>query len=1591
MDKVEFQNYCKKIKAMMANVPDWNVRPSSIIADYLKTSTAYGFGMAIVDLLKSGYDVIKDAEQTQTDADFELSELASALSFRYTAAKNYNFSAFYFVTSLLAVCLDITPIDAVEFDAFNENDLLDYNIDVFAEEDPDPVRAQLKRYGIRLLDFSRKNNLLVHFESSKSNGIKLHTANFNTTLKAILDNEKIYLSKWDKVGATTIVKCSKCNRYMLSKYDFAAKKQSSRLCEHCDAKGGNSAKSMQPIDEDLVVLKNDELVCGRCDTHIDYSKLSEYGFRCPQCHHVLKITSYPLVGESEVKRLPLNEVLSGASDANTIAIVKNLISKSGIFENNFGLHILYLACGFLKWMDKSGSTYSSPILLCPINLFVDKKNDAIYFETARDEFCFEVNKTLRFMLSAYSKDHRISMPKLDTANIRTYFSLLKESFRKENRNVARITNGWEIVLEFGIGLFQYQKIQLHDDLETNMEQYLQHPVIRRLCGDTDCELSTTAQRLNSLEYMSLDADSSQEEVIVASQQGKSFVLQGPPGSGKSQTITNIISVALGDGKSVLFVTEKASARSVIIDNMNRCYVDGTHSLTDFVLDFNGVAKNKRSGAVSCDSLVDEINKHLQVFNDLNGFNEQIIADEKYGKSRIDAFMRQAKEKHDGRCYLELLQDIAKYAKYPDLLVAKKIPQNSVVFSELCSDLEKYYTSVQTGKCTLDYTQDALCGCTGDATERLEKMVDAYVANADVLHVAVNELRALGWHVIDTAESVDYCVKLLSLWQKMPVVTAPILENLDIDKIDRLLGVANKRKQDAHSVEHHAGRSVEKNVNIDVFTAKDLSAMHKNCHRYHIIFHRLGTAYKAFLQDVADCFISYSGKKNYRSIKRAVEQLTAYQQYIALKNDYDEIRKNDYNIFGEEPVTEREWDDVITRLKYVRSILVQTDSHVIDMRNCSTWLPRFTRLTHDAQVYELEQLQQTLCRAVQTEKDIVAQLAPYFDTMRRQNEYPYYEGLARIVKSESYRLGEWKRINALLDLLEQKNWLDILDELIDKNMATFKDAKGALLRVHAMDIADDFVNKYKLSVIRSMHRDEHERLLLDYADKDKQMLKSGAMRLYSKLAEWRSEAADTQSISSTELPKIASKKDASVKQTILENWDYIRKIKPCFMMSPANVSEYLDIGVSFDLVIFDEASQVFIEDALAAISRGKQIIVAGDSKQLPPCDFFKAGDVSLDESGVYFGEESNSESSLLTALDAAMTESSIQLCWHYRSCDEALIAFSNEYMDYNLISFPSAIKNPNDGIKYINVPYDPKTCYVSGKVGKHINVGEADRIVELIWEEISHPERNGFTVGVVAFSNAQAQEIEKRWTKYRQDPSKKMYIDQWESEHEPIIFCNLDTMQGDERDTMILSICYSQDATGKFKIPYLGRIRLESGKKRINVAVTRARHQMIVVSTLTYDILKNTIDASSAPEENKGGARMLAAFLKYAESFSYANDVVALKSLNPFVYSVCEVLDEYNIGYETEVGRSECKINVAVKDPQSSQSFVLGIIIDDPRRTDFDSPREYARLTESVLENKYNWNIYRIYPQLWISDFKREKEMLLSTIKRCLLNNTIKLN
>lgn len=1582
MEKYEFQFYCDRIAVMNAAVPDWYLRPNSIIGDYLRQSTSYGYGNVLERLLSPAYKTVKKyvQEQNFTGEEGELYELASLLSVT-SHIEEYRFSAYYFAICIVSACFFGVSAEDLATEVFDENDFMKFDCSVPMEEESDPQRKQLKRFSLRLLDFSRTNQL-VHFRPIKSATMSLLGADIFKTVHEVLDkNARIYLSGWEKLKPRTVYKCKICGRTQLHPYDFSAKKiQPSVRCPVCDANNTHNRKSMAPLREKLICLPSDGYHCP-CGNRLPLEELERRDLICPQCGRNIEFGSSPLVARSDLRSYSDTQLVNVTGDAATNDVAKTLFNKAKNMERNFGLHVLYLACGFLKWKDTNGTEYNSPILLCPINLGIDKSKGTYYFEADQSaEGTFEVNKTLAQMLSAYSKTCSISLPPLDAGNVGAYFPLLRQTFRNSVHKIFEITKDWEIDTGLGIGLFHYQKLQLQHDIETNREKYLQHPIVRRLCGDGGAALASSAeqQRVNT-KYVMLDADSSQEEVIKAAQEGRSFILQGPPGSGKSQTITNIISSALGEGKTVLFVTEKTSARSVILDNLLKCSVSGEKKLTDFVLDFD--AFKKRSGAVSRSPFIAELNRCLTEYVPVGGYDDQLLADEALRYSQLQEFMHQMRGEYGGRNYLRLLQGMAPYSAFRELDEVRSIPSDRVEFTELCDSVGIYYSAFKNCGNLLDYTKHPLFGCKGDLGNDLFRIASEYKTTCDRIDGAVSALRDLGWRAACSLEDLQPCIEQLHLWSGMPALSKEILTDISEKKIADLLDRAKKRKETVISLRDHGGKVYTSAIDSGMFSVFDLKCAKIGAKAYSSFFKRLSGKYREWKNGIFACFKTLPAKFNYRAAVNALMQLEQYDDYQDLKLTNELQEREDLAIFGFEPAQESDWDALIGALQAARSIFSHYDRRTLDLQQAEGWAMRFAPSRHSDTIGELQTLEKTLATAISVEQSLRSNLAEHMETP--DTGFLAYKTMAENVIRCRAELKDWYRLNAVTKKMIQRGWRAILDELIESGEADFRIAEARLFRSYHRKMLLEFIDKNGLDYIRDFSRQGHERLMAAYSDADRRVLGTAAKRLYEALSASLKRAATAKSgRSASDYPKLQSKTNYSIKQTILENWEYIKYIKPCFMMSPLNVSQYIDVDVQFDLVIFDEASQIFTEDALASIVRGKQVIIAGDSKQLPPCDFFKAGESIQDDDDQYFEEEENLENSLLSAADKALSDASIALAWHYRSCDEALIAFANKEMDYNLISFPSATHDPDDGVVYVSVPYAPQTCYVAGKSGTHVNIGEADRIVELIFSEMTHPTRSKFSIGVVAFSNAQAFEIESRWEAYRERPDKKDAIEKWEKEHEgePLIFCNLDTVQGDERDTTIISICYSPDTNGRFTLPYLGRIRLLSGRKRINVAVTRARHRMIVVSTLKSSELKTAMQNSSAPEENKAGAQMLYDFLEYARSFTGTMKAVCARSDDPFIADICRFLEENGIRYDTLIGRSECKISIGIRRENEEGRFALGVIVDDPARSDFDSVREYARLTEQVLTQKYGWKLYRVFPTAWINDYEHESQKLLEAIR-----------
>ena len=432
------------------------------------------------------------------------------------------------------------------------------------------------------------------------------------------------------------------------------------------------------------------------------------------------------------------------------------------------------------------------------------------------------------------------------------------------------------------------------------------------------------------------------------------------------------------------------------------------------------------------------------------------------------------------------------------------------------------------------------------------------------------------------------------------------------------------------------------------------------------------------------------------------------------------------------------------------------------------------------------------------------------------------------------------------------------------------------------------------------------------------------------------------------------------------------LRPCFMMSPLSVSVFLEANsYEFDLVIFDEASQVHTEDSIGAIMRGKQVIIVGDTKQLPPTNFFATSlndedfDNDIDEEAK--DSDAGAYESILDEAVTVLPERSLR--WHYRSRDEHLIAFSNiKIYNGSLITFPSAIEKASDlGVEYIYVKdgtYD--------RSGKRYNMVEAKRVAELVFEHFrKHPDRS---LGVVTFSEAQQNAVDASIRQMRLNNSsmEKFFNDDLE---EPFFIKNLENVQGDERDTIIFSIGYAKDTHGIMYMNF-GPLSREGGYRRLNVAITRAKYNVkLVGSIVATDI---DLERTSAT-----GVKMLRSYIEYAQQGIAAieNEITYNNDLNfdsPFEEAVYDFLSAKGYEVITQVGCSGFRIDMAIKHPTQKGKFAIGIECDGATYHSSRTARERDRLRQTILEDM-GWTIYRIWSTDWIKNPKSEEEKLVKAI------------
>ena len=520
-----------------------------------------------------------------------------------------------------------------------------------------------------------------------------------------------------------------------------------------------------------------------------------------------------------------------------------------------------------------------------------------------------------------------------------------------------------------------------------------------------------------------------------------------------------------------------------------------------------------------------------------------------------------------------------------------------------------------------------------------------------------------------------------------------------------------------------------------------------------------------------------------------------------------------------------------------------------------------------------------------------------------------------------------------------------------------------------------INREYPEILRDYSGDRLDVLRKRLVKADKDLLESSRRHLRDKLiSDARPPGGNGKGRVSTHTELFLINHEIHKKKRHIPLRDLIRRarkalleLKPCWMMSPLAVAQYLERdGEKFDLCIIDEASQMTPENAMGALMRAKQVMIVGDTNQLPPSNFFRKmiSDEDADE------DEDVLEESILEMANQAFPKR--QLRWHYRSRDDRLIRYSNHAVyDNNLIIFPS----PNQGLK--NVRTGVSLVGIQGSYKSGANLAEAKTVIgETLRFMKEQPHRS---LGVVAMNKKQQDIMEEQFQyALKNSPEAIQYVEYWNSENEGLesfFIKNLESVQGDERDVIFISTVYGAEHPGEKVAQRFGPINGIAGKRRLNVLFTRAKQQIVTFSSM---------EANDVTGKNPG-TEMLRGWLEYCATGMLDSGEVSAERKEPesdFEAHVGECIRALGCETEYQVGVGKYRIDIGVRHPEWPHGFLLGVECDGATYHSSRSARERDRYRQEILEG-LGWHLHRIWSTNWFNDQNSEIEKLRDRIKETL--------
>jgi very-short-patch-repair endonuclease len=1160
---------------------------------------------------------------------------------------------------------------------------------------------------------------------------------------------------------------------------------------------------------------------------------------------------------------------------------QSLARRLLLFEEEQGVEVGRIALGFVLTSPRQHKgtkplpTLRAPLLLRTMTLKPRTAAESDFTVEAGEDV--EVNPVLLFVLNEY---YGVSVD-LDefAAHVETVLATESghtaqvEAVFQQLSAVAAAQNV-ELTLEPAVvlGAFNYVKLPMVEDLANATELLAEHDLIAAIAGFAPASealaregngfVPPSVDELRPVdEFLVQDADSSQHRAVMTALSGQHVFIEGPPGTGKSQTIANIIAGAAATGKKVLFVAEKRAAIEAVLNRLAEVELDG------LVLDLHQRKISKRDVAKQLADSLDTLSKQPPVEV------EQLHARLTGSRQRL---LDQARELHAVREPWGL----SAYQIRDRLLALPPGPRIKSLFR-------------------------------GGQLLALDRSV------VGRLEPELRDFFELGGPRLLRGETP---------WSKAEVRTDDDVRQV-LYQLDQLADKTLKQGQDR----------MRALLNLTgLATPRDIAGWQDVLE----LLDHVSSSVQAFGPDI---FGEQLGKFCYATADRGVR--ARYQQQLPWKERralVKQVRAMSANGVKKKP-------DLYAQLIRIAG---QRDQwrHLGGHRSQPSHVMGLDRMTED-----YAELRRQLAAVALSARRPELENGSALEVGQRLEE----------LRDDKDTLFRMPRLNGLLDGFRRLGLAALLQKMAADGLTSAQ--AWAVFEWNWLSSIEDEL-KTTVPELALFVAERQARAAEEFRTSDVEHRRTSAARVRRAVARQVKDAKDSYPDQAQILKKQASLKTRHMptRKLVEQASDVLLALRPCWAMSPLVVSRMLPAERLFDVVVFDEASQIRPHDAITSIMRGDKLVVAGDEKQLPPSNFFDRAVTDDDEDQDFDGELSDFES-ILTALRSLMPQP-VMLSWHYRSADERLIAFSNREIYRNgLVTFPGARQESPVTLEVVHGEASP------GQNGS--SPAEVDRVVELILQHAR--ERPEESLGVITPSMKHQARLDRALREARKsNPDLDRFFSSEVELGQRFFVKNLENVQGDERDAIILSVGIARDAAGKINYTAFGILNHQGSERRLNVAVTRAKRRMTVVASFTAADLR--------PSDRMTGTELLRRYLDFAEQHG-SIDVVGHSvqtGLNGFERAIEAALRGRGVPVHPQWGFSGYRIDFALAHRDDPGRMVLAVEADGHSYHSSQSARDRDRLRQAHLE-KLGWRFHRLWSSAWFADPMGETDRIVSAWEKAM--------